>query len=103
MPKDITDFILPKPEGNERKKETPIATGQTQRKKLRNKAWAILINQVWEVDPLTCIHCGGGYAKITADHPKSEEKFRKMVRDATCRIKAFPSKLFYGIGWACHP
>jgi hypothetical protein len=28
------------------------------RKKITNKAWAILIQQVWEVDPLSCPNCG---------------------------------------------
>jgi len=24
-----------------------------------SKAWAVMIQQVWEVDPLTCVNCGG--------------------------------------------
>jgi hypothetical protein len=55
----VRGFYSSKARGQRKKKETPIQIQKAQRKKVRNKAWAVMIRQVWEVDPLEAVRCGG--------------------------------------------
>jgi len=66
--------------GQRKKKESQIQIQSSPRKKVRNKAWAVMISQVFEVDPLTCVNCGEKM-KIIALISKNQQEIIHAILD----------------------
>lgn len=77
-----------KARGQRKKKEqAKVQIQDAQRKKVQNKAWAIMIQQVFEVDPLSCPNCGGAM-KLIAFLQRPQQEAIQAILD--CRAIEIP-------------
>jgi len=73
-------YYSSKARGQRKKKEIPIQIKDSPRKKVRNKAWAVMIEQVFEVDPLSCPNCGGKM-KLIAFIQRQQQEIINAILD----------------------
>jgi hypothetical protein len=73
-------FYSSKARGQRMKEESPLRIQEAKRKKVKNKAWAVMIRQVWEVDPLKCPRCTGTM-KLIAFIQKSQSEVIHALTD----------------------
>ena len=58
----------------------PVSSSQVQPARRPNPTWAMLIKQVYEVDPLACPNCGGTMAVIAFIEPPQGDVIEKILR-----------------------
>jgi hypothetical protein len=79
-------YYSSKARGQRKKKETPIAVQEAKRKKVQNNAWAVMIRQVFEVDPLRCVNCGGNMKLIAFIQAQQQEMIHAILDTRSIRI-----------------